>query len=237
MGQINDVCLPVAWSHCAAWRPSSLWQSLFAVNDHWLHQIQADIPYWILAHLSWCFFFCQGLSKFAQTAHMFIHGLARFTNAWIGFGTMLQKIGYNSLLSWCLTSKISSLQALNSYHYRFVGFNIPKLYLPNLSRQPYWWNRWAFFLRSSQFMVTILTYILPTTMVKSSSFYGSPVVFLLRPWLVKGRPPSPQACGRCCSRPRQRSLGHRKSDVRKDDRGCIRKSDEILGELDIIYII
>jgi hypothetical protein len=32
-------------------------------------------------------------------------------------------------------------------------------------------------------------------------------------------------------------LGHRKSDVRKDDRGCIRKSDEILGELDIIYII
>ena len=73
----------------------------------------------------------------------YVHSRAG-TSMWIGFGTMLQKIGYNSFLS-CLTSKISSL-LVNSYHYRFVGFeliNIPKLYLPNLSRQPYWWNRWV----------------------------------------------------------------------------------------------
>ena len=121
------------------------------------------------------FFFCQGLSKFAQTAHMFIHGLARFTNAWIGFGTMLQKIGYNSLLSWCLTSKISSLQALNSYHYRFVGFNIPKLYLPNLSRQPYWWNRWAFFWDPLSSWLLYLHIYFPL-------LWWNPPVFMVLPW-------------------------------------------------------
>ena len=114
----------------------SPWMIIGCIKFRWTHHIE----YWRICHD--VFFWGVGLSKFAQTAGMFIHGAG--TSMWIGFGTMLQKIGYNSFLS-CLTSKISSL-LVNSYHYRFVGFeliNIPKLYLPNLSRQPYWWNRWV----------------------------------------------------------------------------------------------